>query len=163
MKLFLKQFSILISGKFKQHPSGGWFCQAVSMSVCLYPSLGIHGSPSIPSCARSEPQHPAPLWQWLRLTLTSTHTPFSGSFCLASHTRVVWPKLKIKHLGLGCGHFSCASAVRGGGRGGEGSAFCTTRIKVRQNCCESRAGATQSTRCARKELFLPENHLKISS
>lgn len=55
--------------------------------------------------------------------------------------------------------FPCASAVRGGGRGGGGSggsAFCTTRIKVSQNCCESGAGATQSTRCARKELFLRE-------
>lgn len=100
------------------------------LSACIYVCLPLSISLGIHRCGFRAPlketgtphaaelQNPAPLWQWLGLTLTSTYTPFSGSFCLALDTRVVWQKLKIKHLGLGCGQFSCASAVWGGGRGG---------------------------------------------
>lgn len=161
MELFLKQFSILISGEFQRRPSGGCFCQSVSVSVCLHPSLqaSIHGcgcgaAPSIPSCARRsagiQPRSDSDGgWHWRALT--------PHSRCLAWDTRVVWRKLKIKRWGPGCGQPSRASAVRGGGRGGGGSissAFCITRIKVSQNCCQSRARATQGTWCAAKELFL---------
>lgn len=163
MELFLKQFSVLIPGKFKQHPSGGWLCQSVSVSVCLYPSLqapvavAAEQQPRMPSSACSKLQDPAPLWHWLGLTQTSTYTPFS-----ALDTRVVWQKLKIKRLGLGCGQFFSFPALRSA-RGREGSsAFCTTRIKVSQNCCESTAGATQSTWWAGKKAFPPRNnHLQV--
>lgn len=47
----------------------------------------------------------------------------------------------------------------GGGR--HGSAFCTTCSKVRQNCCESKVAATQSTWLPVEDVPLSEvNHLK---
>jgi len=44
----------------------------------------------------------------------------------------------------------------GEGGGSRVSAFCTTRFKVSQNCCESKVSATQSTWLAVKGIFLLE-------